>query len=142
MAPGAAVSVGAEQALESAILAALAADAGVKAVLGDPPRLFDAATAQPAYPFFEIARHEATPAGSAGWEGSEHRIDLAIVSRESGRSEARAALAAVRAALAGAALAMEGWRCVLLVPVLADATPGKAGACRAVLRLKAAVEAT
>jgi hypothetical protein len=131
---------GAEQALEGAILAALAADAGVKAVLGDPPRVVEAAEARPAYPYLEIVRHEVTAAGSLGSEANEHRIDLAIASRDGGRAEARAALAAVRDALAGASFAMEGWRCVLLFTIFADMVRGKFGAYRAVMRIRAVVE--
>jgi hypothetical protein len=131
---------GAEQALESAILGVLATDAGVKAVLGDPLRVADSSLARPAYPCLEVVRHETTAAGSQGAEASEHRVDLAILSRDGGRAEARAALAAVRDALAGAAFPMDGWRCVLLFVVHADVTPGKFGACRALMRIKAVVE--
>jgi hypothetical protein len=134
------VSIGAEEALESAILGVLAMDADIKVVLGDPPRVFEAAEARPLYPYLEIARHEAISAGSAGSEANEHRIDLAIASRDGGRAEARAALAAVRGALAGASLTMEGWRCVLLVPVFADMVRGKFGAYCALIRIKAVVE--
>ncbi|MEP7210621.1 MAG: DUF3168 domain-containing protein [Alphaproteobacteria bacterium] len=131
---------GAEDALESAILAVLVADAGVRSALGDPPRVFEVAEARPAYPYLEIVRHEVTAAGSQGSEANEHRIDLAIVSREGGRREARAALTAVRGALAGASPTMESWRCVLLIPVFADPVCGKFGAYRALLRIKAVVE--
>jgi hypothetical protein len=131
---------GAEQALESAVLVVLATDAGVKAVLGDPPRVLEAAEARPAYPYLEIVRHEVTAAGSQGSEANEHRIDLAIASRDGGRAEARAAMAAVRDALAGADFAMDGWRCVLLFTVFADMVRGKFGAYRALMRIKAVVE--
>jgi hypothetical protein len=134
------VSGGAEQALEGAILAALAADTAVKAALGDPPRVFEAAEARPAYPYLEIVRHEMTAAGSQGAEANEHRMDLAIASRDGGRAEARAALAAVRGALAPSSFAMDGWRCVLLIPVFADMVRGKFGAYRALIRIKAVVE--
>ena len=49
---------GAEEALESAMLAALAADAAVAAALGDPLRLLDGASQLPGYPYLEIARRQ------------------------------------------------------------------------------------
>jgi hypothetical protein len=51
------------------------------------------------------------------------------------------AMHAVRAALDGAELVMDGWRCVLLLPVYLDATRTRPGLWRALLRLKAIVEA-
>jgi hypothetical protein len=132
--------VGAEQALEGAILDVLASAAAVKAVLGDPPRVFEAAEARPAFPYLEIVRHEVTAAGSQGVEANEHRVDLAIASRDGGRAQARAAIAAVRDALAAGDFAMEGWRCILLAPVFADMVRGKFAAYRALIRIKAVVE--
>lgn len=132
---------GAESALESAILAALEADAGVAALLGDPVRVAEVGTPSPAYPFVEIARHVSEPTGGVGAEVSEHRIDIVVASRDMGGREAKEALAAVRAALADTELTMEGWRCVLLVPLFVDATRQKIGFWRALLRVKAVVEA-
>lgn len=131
---------GAEGALESAILAALRADAGVKALLGDPVRVSEVDAAAPAYPFLEIGRHVSEPSGGVEAEASEHRVDVVVVSRDIGGRQAKQALAVVRAALAGAALEMEGWRCVLLVPLFADATRQRVGLWRALLRIKAVVE--
>ena len=73
-------------------------------------------------------------------EASEHRIDLVVVSRDAGGRRVKAAVAAVRAALAEAGLAMEGWRCVLLVPVFADAARSGIQMWRGLLRVKAVVE--
>jgi hypothetical protein len=131
---------GAILALEAAVLARLEADADVKALLGEPPRVFDAALARPAHPYLELARHELRPAGGAAAEADEHRLDIAIVSREGGRDELKAALDAVRAALRGTPPAMTGWRCVLLLPLFADVTPARFGLWRALLRIKAVVE--
>jgi hypothetical protein len=131
---------GAESALESAILGVLRADAGVIALLGDPVRVVEVDAPSPAYPFLEIGRHVSEPSGGVEAEASEHRVDLVVVSRDLGGKEAKEALAAVRAAVAGAALEMEGWRCVLLVPLFADATRQRVGLWRALLRIKAVVE--
>jgi hypothetical protein len=132
-------AIGAEQALEAALLARLAEDADVKAALGQAPRVFDAAEAKPLLPYLEIARHTWAPAGGAEAEASEHRVDIAILSRVGGRTEVRAALAAARAALASG-LEMAGWRCVLLAPIYADTLAARPGMYRALLRVKAIIE--
>ena len=140
MAPGAAVS-GAEAALESAILAALAADVGVGEVLGEPLRVLEVSSPAPAYPYLEIARHLTSPAGATGSQASEHRVDLVTVSRLDAAAGSKSAMAAVRAALEDAELAMEGWRCVFLLPVFSDTLHQGRGTWRSILRLKAIVEA-
>ena len=130
----------AEEALEAAILAMLAEDAEVTAMLGDPLRVLGAGGPAPAFPYLEVARHESVDAGAAGVEASEHRIDLAVVCRGAGGAQARAAIAAVRTALGGAELIMTGWRCVLLVPLFSDAARSGVQIWRGLLRLKAVVE--
>jgi hypothetical protein len=133
--------VSAEAALESAILAVLAADAGVREVLGEPLRVLDVASPAPAYPYLEIARHLMSPAGAAGYEASEHRVDLVAVSRLDGAAASKRAMAAVRAALEDVALEMEGWRCVFLLPVFSDTLHQGRGTWRSIVRVKAIVEA-
>ncbi len=108
------------------MLAAIAADADVRAKLGDPLR-FEAAGAP-------------RPAGGVGVEASDHWVDFAVVSRVLDGREAMAGMHAVRAALEGAELVMDGWRCVLLLPVYLDATRTRPGLWRALLRVKAVVE--
>ena len=132
---------GAEGALESAMLAVLAASAEVKALLGDPVRVAETGSVLPAHPYLEVARHSSEPAGGVEVEASAHRIDFVVVSRDVGGAQAKEALAAVRSALGAAELAMDGWRCVLLLPVFADATRQRVGLWRALLRMKAVVEA-
>jgi hypothetical protein len=131
---------GAEAALEAAILEALAADVHVVALLGDPLRVAGSGGPAPAFPYLEVVRHESIDAGGAGVEGSEHRVDLAVVSRDAGGVRVKQAMAAVRAALQGADLDMEGWRCVLLVPLFMDASRSGVQMWRALLRIKAVVE--
>lgn len=128
--------------LEAALLAKLAGDAAVKALLGDPPRVFDAAVARPAYPYLEIVRHESQPVDSAGAEADEHTIDFALFANERGRMELKEAVAAVRAALKGEPPEMEGWRCVLLFPLFADMVQTRFGRWRAMLRVRAIIEPT
>jgi hypothetical protein len=132
---------GAEQALQSAVLQALAMAAGVKAALGNPVRVLDRDDPYPAFPYLEVARHTSEPAGTSGVEASEHRIDLVVVSRNDGGQAGAAALAAMRAALATDGLPMEGWRCVLALPVFSDVLNQGRGRWRAILRIRALVEA-
>lgn len=122
------------------MLEAIAADAEVKALLGDPVRVGELGSPLPAYPYLEIGRHTSEPSGGVDVVASEHRVDLVVVSRDAGGVTAKQALAAVRAALTSAELEMDGWRCVLLVPVFADATRQRIGLWRALLRVKVVVE--
>ena len=131
----------AEQALESAILAVLAADESVAAVLGDPMRVLEVESPRPAFPYLEIVRHQSVPAGSAGVEASEHRLDLAVVSRLDGGAGSLAAVGAIRSALEAGELALGAWQCTLLAPVFVDTLREGAGRWRTVMRLKAIVEA-
>jgi hypothetical protein len=131
----------AEEALESAMIAALNGDADVLALLGDPVRLLEKTGSRPAYPYLEIARHFSEPSGAAGVEASDHRVDLVVVSRMDGGTDGVRAIAAIRDALRAAELEMEGWRCVLLVPGFADTLSRGRGIWRAILRMRAVVEA-
>jgi len=140
VAQGAAVS-GAEEALESAILAALAADAGVSAALGEPLRLLDGASQLPAYPYIEVARRQSESNDSAGCESVVVTIDLVVTSRDEGGRMARDAIAEVRRALREASIEMEDWRCVLLLQVFADAMRQRVGLWRALLRIRCVIEA-
>lgn len=131
----------AEEALESAIIAALASDVDVKTLLGDPLRIAEASSPKPAYPYLEVTRHLSEPAGAAGVDASEHRVDMVVVSRLDGGTDGVRAIAAIRAALAAATLEMAGWRCVLLVPAFSDTLNRGRGVWRAILRMSAVVEA-
>lgn len=104
-------------------------------------RVLDSGSPRPAFPYLEIARHSSEMRGGVDVEMSEHRIDLVVASRDLGGAEAKEIMAVVRAALTNATLTMDGWRCVLLVPLFSDATRGRIGLWRALLRLKAIVEA-
>lgn len=131
----------AEQALESAVLAVLAADEGVAAVLGRPMRALNVENPRPAFPYLEIVRHQSVPAGSAGVEASEHRLDLAATSRLDGGASGLAFIGAGRSALEAGDLVLTGWRCTLLAPVFVDTLREGVGRWRTVMRVKAIVEA-
>ena len=131
---------GAEAALEAAMFEALALDVTVAALLGNPLRVAGSGGTAPAFPYLELVRHESADAGGAGVDASEHRIDLAVVSRDAGGVRVKQAMAAVGAALSHAELEMAGWRCVLLVPLFTDAVRSGVQMWRAVVRLKAVIE--
>ncbi len=131
---------GAEAALESAILASLAADANVASSLGDPLRVLGVGSPQPGYPYLEIARHQIQPAESAGGVAAIHVIDLVVMSRDEGGVLARAAMADVRAALRDVELVMADWQCTLLLPLFADVMRQAIGRWRALLRVRAVIE--
>ena len=104
-------------------------------------RIVEGTSPKPAYPYLEVARHLSEPARAAGVAASEHRVDLVVISRLDGGTDGVRAIAAIRAALGAAELEMEGWRCVLLVPAFADTLNRGRGIWRAILRMRAVVEA-
>lgn len=131
----------AERALLASMRAALAADAGVRAVLGNPARLYDNRPPDPAFPFLAIGRVETLPADSSEAPALEHAITLHVYSRE-GKGEAMDALAALRACLHNAALTIAERRLVLISVVYADIfLSPDARATQGILRLRAITEA-
>jgi hypothetical protein len=92
--------------LQKAIWAALVADAGVGALIGD--RIYDSPPRDAVFPYATIG-----PASAADWstgteDGTEHRMTLHAWSRGRGQSECHAIAEAIRAALNDAALALDG----------------------------------
>lgn len=129
-----------EAGLQRALIAHLRADAPLRALLGDPARIWDAAPDEPAFPHVLIGRCESRPVAADGG-GVEHVLTLTVVSRFRGTEEARAVLAAVRLSLDDAALEADGVRTVNLRVAFADVFPGADGARTfAVLRVRAVTE--
>lgn len=129
-----------EAGLQRALIAHLRADAPLRAVLGDPARIWDAAPDEPAFPHVLIGRCESRPVAADGG-GVEHVLTLSVISRFRGTEEARAVLAAVRLSLNDAALEADGVRTVNLRVAFADVFPGADGARTfAVLRVRAVTE--
>jgi len=64
--------------LLDALMSALRADDGVRAVFGTPARIFDDESEAPVFPFAVLERHDVTPAGSSLVAGAEHRFTLAV----------------------------------------------------------------
>ncbi|MBU1383672.1 MAG: DUF3168 domain-containing protein [Alphaproteobacteria bacterium] len=129
-----------ELALQKALIAHLGDDVGLGALLGQPPRIWDAPPDRPGCPYLLIGRSESRPVAASGC-GVEHGLTLTVVSRFRGTEEAKAVLAALRLALTDAALAADGVRTISLRPGFADVYPAPDGLRTfAVLRLRAVTE--
>ena len=129
-------------ALHKALLDHLRADAGLIALLGDPPRIHDAPPAQPVWPMVVFGRAETRPWGGLDGEGLEHALTLTCLSRFDGAEEAKAVVAALRARLHDAALTLDGWRLVNLRVTYGDVfRAADARTVLGVLRLRAVTEA-
>jgi hypothetical protein len=108
-----------ESALQKMLIARLASDATVKALLGDPARIWDEPPASPTWPHLLIGRSESRLVAAEGC-GTEHVLSLNCVSRFGGSEEAKAICAAVRARLHEAALTGDGVRTVSLRVTFSD----------------------
>jgi hypothetical protein len=130
-----------ERALLAAIRAHASADAAVKTALGDPARLYDNHPADPAFPFVTIGSVDTRPADSADAPALAHTITLHVWSRQGGKADALAALAALRASLHLGQLTLAGARLVLLRAVASHVgNAGDARAIEGVLTLEAITE--
>lgn len=109
-------------ALHSALVAHLRADAGVRARLGDPARVWDALPRQAAYPHLLIERSESRAVPADGC-GVEHQLTLRVASTFGGVPEVQAVVAAVRAALVDAVLEADGVRTVSVQVRFCDVFP-------------------
>jgi hypothetical protein len=107
-------------ALQAALLTHLRADAALQALLGDPARVFDEPPEARVYPFVALGRCETRPWGGLDGEGIEHLLTLTCVSRFDGAEEAKAVVAAIRVALHGVDLSLDGHRLVNLRITYAD----------------------
>lgn len=133
---------GAGLALQAAMLAALKADAGLKALIGDPARVHDGPGKEKVFPFVSFDDARASPLGPAPGH-VEHDIRLSAHSRYDGRREAKEIATAIVSALNGADLAVDGRRLISLRAVYSDVFYRiDADAHQAVLRFRAVTEAS
>ncbi|HSZ73802.1 MAG TPA: DUF3168 domain-containing protein [Rhizomicrobium sp.] len=95
-------------ALQQAIFAELAASSDLQALVGDPPRIFDAVPREAAFPYVIVGDDQVSDWSTATESGSEHLIAIHVWSRAGGRKEAKAIADVVRARLDGAALTLTG----------------------------------
>ena len=108
-----------EGALLKALIAWLRDDGAIKALLGEPARIWDQPPEGSGFPHLRIGRSESRPVGADGC-GIEHSLTLSCVSRFAGTEEARAVCAAVRARLHDATLESDGVRTVSLRVTFVD----------------------
>jgi hypothetical protein len=127
-------------ALQKAVFAALIADAGVGALVGD--RIHDAAPRNAAFPYVTFGDARVADWSTGTEAGEEHRLTLYVWSRERGKAECWAAVEALRAALHEAALDLEGHALVNLRFEAADVGQDRDGITwRGVVRFRAVTEA-
>ena len=110
---------GAESALCEAVAERLRREVALAPWLGTPARVYDAAPAQPTYPYVTVGRTQSRPLKADGG-GAEHLLTVTCMVQYGGVPEARALTAAVREAVDEAALAPAGHRLVSLYVAYAD----------------------
>ena len=126
-------------ALQTAIHAALVADAGIGAIVGD--RIFDAVPRVATFPYVTLGDARAADWSTGTEPGAEHRVTLHVWSRARGKSECWAVLAALQAVLHDAALALEGHALINLRVEAADVGMDRDGITwHGVVRLRAVTE--
>ena len=126
-----------ETALQKALIETLSAAESVRALLGDPARIFDEPPSGAIFPYATIGRLETQSNGASAHDGLAHAVILHVWSRYGGRGEAQSILAAFRAVLDDAALSLEGRRVTLCLVTLIDAfRAGDGRTTQGVLRLK------
>lgn len=106
-------------ALQKAIFAALVADAGVGALVGD--RVYDAPPRDAVFPYVSFGVIAAADWSTGTEDGAEHEIALHVWSRGRGKSECLVIAGALEFALHDAPLALDGHALVNLRFASADA---------------------
>lgn len=106
-------------ALHGALVSRLKADAGVRARLGDPARVWDVVPSKAGFPHLLIERSESRSVPADGC-GVEHRMTLRVAATFGGVPEVQGVVAAVRDALAEAVLEADGVRTVSVRVTFAD----------------------
>ena len=126
--------------LQKAVYEQLTGDAALKALLGDPPRIYDAPPREAVFPYAALggSRVKDWP-GVEG--GLEHDIRVNVFSRYLGRREVKDVLNAVYDALHEADLTIEGRRLVQIRFTFADIFPrNNNGVFQGVARFRAVTE--
>jgi len=132
---------GAGWALQVAIVAHLRADASLKALIGDPPRVHDGPAREKIFPFISFDETRETPLPAAPAH-VEHDIRLSVHSRYEGRREAKDIVTAIVSTLNEAALILAGRRLVSIRAVYTDIFyRAEANAHQGLIRLRAVTEA-
>jgi len=127
-------------ALQSAAYAALIADAGVGALIGD--RIYDAPPRDATFPYLTIGETRVADWSTGTEDGAEHRLTLDVWSRERGKRECYEIMEAVEAALHDAALGLDDHALVNLRFAEADVRRERDGITyRGTMRFRAVTEA-
>ena len=130
-------------ALQQAVFATLTMSDAIKSVAGDPPRVFDAIPREAAFPYIVVGEDGETNWDTATEAGSEHSLAIHVWSRAGGRKEIKLAAEAVRDALHGAQLSLDGHTLVDLRFVAAEFSRENDGETfRATVRFRAVTEPT
>ena len=108
-----------ESALQKALIAHLGADTALRALQGDPARIWDEAPRDAVWPHLVVGRSESRPVAADGC-GIEHSLSLRCASRFGGTEEAKAICAGIRAAVHEAVLEADGVRTVSIRATFAD----------------------
>ena len=106
-------------ALQKAIVASLAGDAALKAMIGDPARVSDGPARVKIFPYIVLAETRETALQAAPGH-VEHDIRLSVHSRYEGRREVKEIVTRIVSVLNDAALAIEGRRLVSLRSTFSD----------------------
>jgi hypothetical protein len=99
-------------ALQTAIFAALSADANIKSVLGDPPRIYDEVPRNAAMPYLVLGDDKESDWSTSTDSGTEHALVLQVWSRGRGRKDSKTVAAIVGASLDDAALTLTGHKLI------------------------------
>ena len=100
--------------LQQAVFTALAAAPAVKALIGDPARLFDHVPAETTFPYLCLGAADVADWSNKSFAGCEAEITLHAWSRARGGKETKLILDAVHAVLHDANLTLAGHNLVLL----------------------------
>ncbi|HEV2561923.1 MAG TPA: DUF3168 domain-containing protein [Rhizomicrobium sp.] len=95
-------------ALQQAVFATLTVSSEVIAVLGNPPRIYDAVPRDAAFPYAAIGDGSEADWSTATEAGSEHTLAVHVWSRSGGHKECKEIAEAIRDALDGASLSVTG----------------------------------
>jgi hypothetical protein len=126
-------------ALQQAVFATLSASEAVRDLAGE--RVFDAVPRGSAFPYIVVGDASETNASTATEEGSEHTLEIRIWSRGGGTREIKLVAEAVREALDGAELTLDGQALIDLRFTSADFARETDGETyRAVMRFRAVTE--
>jgi len=131
-----------ETAFQTAVLDRLKGDAAVKAVLGDPARVYAIAPNGARFPFLSTGRGETELADGSGTDLVDHRLTLHLWGRRDDMDALKDAAGAVRAALHQADLTFpDPYACILCRVVYTDLFTGADGrTMHGVVRVRALVE--